>query len=265
MKEILAGTYPWNEDSTYIHNPPFFQGLSKDLPVINDIEGAYCLLNMGDSITTDHISPAGKISMKSPASRHLESKGVKPLDFNSYGSRRGNDEIMARGTFANIRLINKMVDKTGPYAKHVPTGETRSVFDVSNEYIANGQDSILLAGQEYGSGSSRDWAAKGPFLLGVKAVIAQSYERIHRSNLIGMGIMPLEFLPGQNADSLGLTGNEQFNIPLNGGELTVGQKITVTTKDGNAFDAVCRLDTDIEVEYFKNGGILMYVLRNMIQ
>lgn len=258
-------TYPWNEQSTYIHNPPFFQDLTKDLPQIHDISGAYCLLNLGDSITTDHISPAGKIALKSPASEFLQTKNVKPLDFNSYGSRRGNDEIMARGTFANIRLINKMVDKPGPIAKHVPTGETRSVFDVANEYIANGQDSIILAGQEYGSGSSRDWAAKGPFLLGVKAVIAQSFERIHRSNLIGMGILPLEFLPGQNADSLKLTGNEQFSIPLNGGNLGVKQKIKVTTETGQSFEAIARLDTDIEVEYFKNGGILLYVLRNMIQ
>ena len=258
-------TYPWNELSTYIHNPPFFQGLTKDLPEINDISGAYCLLNLGDSITTDHISPAGKIALKSPAAQYLQSKEVKPLDFNSYGSRRGNDEIMARGTFANIRLINKMVDQSGPIAKHVPSGESRSVFDVANEYIANGQDSIILAGQEYGSGSSRDWAAKGPFLLGVKAVIAQSFERIHRSNLIGMGILPLEFLPGQNADSLKLTGNEQFNIPLNNGNLKVKQKVIVTTENGQSFEAIARLDTDIEVEYFKNGGILMYVLRNMIQ
>ena len=258
-------TYPWNEESTYIHNPPFFQGLTKDLPQINDISGAYCLLNMGDSITTDHISPAGKIALKSPAAEFLQGKNVKPLDFNSYGSRRGNDEIMARGTFANIRLINKMVDKSGPYAKHVPSGESRSVFDVANEYIANGQDTIILAGQEYGSGSSRDWAAKGPYLLGVKAVIAQSFERIHRSNLIGMGILPLEFLPGQNADSLQLTGNEKFNISLNNGNLKVKQTMTVTTECGKSFEAIVRLDTDIEIEYYKNGGILMYVLRNMIQ
>ena len=260
-----AKTYPWNAQSTYIHNPPFFQGLTKDLPQINDINGAYCLLNLGDSITTDHISPAGKIALRSPAAEFLQSKEVRPLDFNSYGSRRGNDEIMARGTFANIRLINKMVDVSGPIAKHVPTGENRAVFDVANEYIANGQDTIILAGQEYGSGSSRDWAAKGPYLLGVKAVIAQSFERIHRSNLIGMGILPLEFLPGQNADSLNLTGNEKFSIPLNNGNLKVKQKIVVTTEDGRSFEAMARLDTDIEVEYFKNGGILMYVLRNMIQ
>ena len=258
-------TYPWNEKSTYIHNPPFFQGLTKELPEIHDIQGAYCLLNLGDSITTDHISPAGKIALKSPAAQYLQNKEVRPLDFNSYGSRRGNDEIMARGTFANIRLINKMVEESGPIARHVPTGEVRSVFDVANDYIANGQDSIILAGQEYGSGSSRDWAAKGPFLLGVKAVIAQSFERIHRSNLIGMGILPLEFLPGQSADSLGLTGNEKFSISLNGGNLSVKQNMDVTTECGKKFQAMVRLDTDIEVEYFKNGGILMYVLRNMIQ
>ena len=260
-----AKTYPWNSESTYIHNPPFFQGLSKDLPEIKDIKGAYCLLNLGDSITTDHISPAGKIAMKSSAATYLQSKDVKPLDFNSYGSRRGNDEIMARGTFANIRLINKLADKPGPIAKHIPTGEWRTVFDVANEYLANGQDTVVLAGQEYGSGSSRDWAAKGPYLLGVKVVIAQSFERIHRSNLIGMGILPLEFLPGQNADTFGITGEEQFNICLNKGDIAVNEKMTVTTTNGKSFQATARLDTDIEIEYYKNGGILKYVIRSMIK
>lgn len=201
-------TYQWSEDSTYIHNPPFFENLKENPEKIKSIKSAYCLLNLGDSITTDHISPAGKIALNSPASKYLQEKGIKPLDFNSYGSRRGNDEVMSRGTFANIRLINKMVSKTGPTTIHVPTKEERSVFDVANEYNVNGQESIILAGKEYGSGSSRDWAAKGSYLLGVRGVIAQSFERIHRSNLVGMGVLPMEFLEGENADSLGLNGLE---------------------------------------------------------
>ena len=183
--------YTWDEKSTYIHNPPFFKTMSNDLTPVNSIKDANCLLNVGDSITTDHISPAGKIALNSPAARYLQSKGVDPKDFNTYGSRRGNDEIMARGTFANVRLINKMVDKVGPETVHVPSGEKMAVFDAANKYMEAGVDTIILAGNEYGSGSSRDWAAKGPFLQGVKAVIAQSYERIHRSNLVGMGILPL--------------------------------------------------------------------------
>ena len=182
--------------------------MKKEPTQISNIENAYCLLNLGNSITTDHISPAGKIALNSPASRYLKERGVSVMDFNSYGSRRGNDEVMSRGTFANIRLINKMVSKAGPTTLHVPSGEERSVFDVASEYMANGQSSIILAGKEYGSGSSRDWAAKGSLLLGIKAVIAESYERIHRSNLVGMGILPLEFINGENADSLGLTGKE---------------------------------------------------------
>ena len=257
-------TYDWKEDSTYIHNPPFFQNFGRELPKIGDVKNAYCLLNLGDSITTDHISPAGKIALKSPAARYLKDRGVEPRDFNSYGSRRGNDEVMARGTFANTRLINKMVKNFGPTTIHVPTGEERAVYDVAAEYMANGQQSIILAGHEYGSGSSRDWAAKGPLLQGVKAVIAQSYERIHRSNLVGMGILPLEFMKGQNADTLGLTGHETFNIPLENGELKVRDVITVTTNNGKHFDVIARLDTDIEVEYFKHGGILPYVLRTLI-
>lgn len=264
LKVSDSKTYPWDETSTYINNPPFFDGLSQDLPEIPDISGAYCLLNLGDSITTDHISPAGKIAAKSPAARYLQNREVSSMDFNTYGARRGNDEIMSRGTFANIRLINKMAEKTGPLAVHVPTGETRSIFDASSEYIASGEPTIILAGQEYGSGSSRDWAAKGPYLLGVKAVVAQSFERIHRSNLIGMGILPLQFLAGESADSLGLTGFEKFNISLNNGDIKVSQNMKITTECGKSFEAQARLDTDIEVEYFKNGGILKYVLRNII-
>lgn len=200
--------YTWDEKSTYIHNPPFFQSAGSDLKPITDVEDAYCLLNLGDSITTDHISPAGKIAANSPAARYLASKGVEPKDFNTYGARRGNDEIMARGTFANARLINKMVDKVGPETVHVPSSEKLAVFDAASRYINAGQQTIVLAGNEYGSGSSRDWAAKGPYLQGVKAVIAQSYERIHRSNLVGMGILPLQFKNGESADAHGLNGSE---------------------------------------------------------
>ena len=183
--------YTWDESSTYIHNPPFFQSTQAELTPVQDIDSAHVLLNVGDSITTDHISPAGKIAAGSPAARYLESKGISSRDFNTYGARRGNDEIMARGTFANVRLINKLVDQVGPETVHVPSGEQMAVFDAANKYQEDGVATIILAGHQYGSGSSRDWAAKGPFLQGVKAVIAESYERIHRSNLVGMGIMPM--------------------------------------------------------------------------
>jgi aconitate hydratase len=258
-------TYRWKNESTYIHNPPFFATLRNEKPKIDDIKGAYCLLNFGDSITTDHISPAGNIAKNSPAAKYLNERGVKVADYNTYGARRGNDEIMARGTFANTRLVNKMMDKkVGPLTIHVPSGQERSVFDAATEYMMNGQQTIILAGKEYGSGSSRDWAAKGPYLLGVKAVIAQSFERIHRSNLVGMGILPLEFLPNESADTLGLTGKETFDIKLRGGDLKVNEILTVTTNTGKTFKVKSRIDTEIEVEYFKNGGILHYVLRKMM-
>jgi aconitate hydratase len=255
--------YTWDESSTYIHNPPFFQSTGAELKPVESVKNAHCLLNLGDSITTDHISPAGKIASNSPAARYLKSKGVEPKDFNTYGARRGNDEIMARGTFANARLINKMVDQVGPQTVHIPSGEKMAVFDAAERYMKDGQQTIVLAGNEYGSGSSRDWAAKGPYLQGVKAVIAQSYERIHRSNLVGMGILPLQFKNGQNADSLGLNGSETFNIDMQGGNLQVGQDVTVTTNNGKSFTVTCRLDTEPEIEYLKNGGILHYVLRKL--
>ena len=255
--------YQWDDNSTYIHNPPFFQKVTNDLQPIASIKGAHCLINMGDSITTDHISPAGKIAKNSPAARYLEARGIAASDFNSYGSRRGNDEIMARGTFANVRLINKMVSKVGPTTVHIPSGKEMAIFDAAEEYQKAGVDTILLAGKEYGSGSSRDWAAKGPFLQGVKAVIAESYERIHRSNLVGMGILPLQFKKGENADSHGLNGTETFDINTEGGNLTVGQDVTVTTSTGKSFTAVCRLDTEPEIAYYQNGGILNYVLRKL--
>jgi len=263
LKASKGAIYEWDEKSTYIHNPPFFQNTKNEPVPIKDIKDAFCLLNVGDSVTTDHISPAGKISAKSPAAKYLASKGVKPADFNTYGARRGNDEIMARGTFANTRLINKMVDKVGPTTKHVPSGEELAVFEAAERYQKDGHQQIILAGKEYGTGSSRDWAAKGPKLQGVDAVIAESFERIHRSNLVGMGILPLQFKDGENADKLGLTGHERFSLNLQGGNLKVGQEIEVTTDKGKKFKAVVRLDTDPEIEYFKNGGILQYVLRKL--
>lgn len=192
-------------------------------------------MNLGDSITTDHISPAGSIAKNSPAARYLNERGIQHKDFNTYGARRGNDEIMARGTFANVRLVNKMVDKVGPETIHIPSGQKLAVFDAAQKYQNEGHQLIVLAGQEYGSGSSRDWAAKGPYLQGIKAVVAQSYERIHRSNLVGMGILPTEFLQGQNADSLGLTGHETFNIDLKSGNLKVNEVLTITTNTGKSF------------------------------
>jgi len=216
--------FNWKDDSTYIHLPPFFKGLSQELKAINDISSAYCLLNFGDSVTTDHISPAGKIANNSPAAVFLKSQGVALKDFNTYGARRGNDLIMARGTFANIRIKNKMLNGVeGPLTIHVPSNEKLAIFDAAQKYMDEGVPSIIMAGKEYGSGSSRDWAAKGPFLQGTKAVIAQSYERIHRSNLVGMGVLPLEFKGDDSADSLGLTGFERFTIKLNNGDLKVGQ------------------------------------------
>lgn len=254
--------YKW-DDSTYIHNPPFFTGMGADPEPVKDIEGAYCLLNLGDSITTDHISPAGKIARDSPAARYLKEKGVSERDFNTYGSRRGNDEIMARGTFANIRLINKMASKVGPYTVNVNTKEEKAVFDVAMDYQNEGKGMVILAGKEYGSGSSRDWAAKGPYLQGVKAVIAESYERIHRSNLVGMGILPLQFQEGQSADSLGLDGSERFNIKLNNGDLPLRGEVEVSTDTGKKFTAVVRIDTEPEKAYYQNGGILHYMIRSL--
>jgi len=238
--------------------------MTQDLPEIADIEGAYCLLNVGDSVTTDHISPAGKIATVSPAAKYLQGLGVTPKNFNSYGSRRGNDLVMARGTFANIRLKNKMCNMVeGPHTIHVPTEKKMPVYDAAALYKEAGAPLVILAGKEYGTGSSRDWAAKGPYLQGVKVVVAATYERIHRSNLVGMGILPLQFKEGQNADSLGLTGFEKFSIKLNGGKLTVGQDLEVVADNGVTFTTTVRLDTDPEISYFQNGGILQTVLRNL--
>ncbi|SDW76083.1 aconitate hydratase AcnA [Thiocapsa roseopersicina] len=259
-------TYAWPADSTYIRNPPYFDGMTLDVAPAEDIAGARCLAVLGDSITTDHISPAGSIKPNSPAGKYLIEKGVDPKDFNSLGSRRGNHEVMMRGTFANIRLRNLMAPGTeGGVTLHQPDGEEMSIYDAAMKYQSEGTPVIVLAGKEYGSGSSRDWAAKGPRLLGVRAVIAESYERIHRSNLVGMGILPLEFLPGDNAQSLGLTGTEQFDIT--GLDNATAKSVTVraTAPDGSVktFKAKVRIDTPNEVDYYRHGGILPYVLRRL--
>ncbi|XP_037117069.1 cytoplasmic aconitate hydratase isoform X1 [Syngnathus acus] len=254
--------YPWDAASTYIKSPPFFDGLSMQLNPPAAIDGAYVLLNLGDSVTTDHISPAGNITRSSPAARYLSSRGISPREFNSYGSRRGNDAVMARGTFANIRLFNKFLNKQAPQTVFLPTGEVMDVFDAAERYGQSGVPLLILAGKEYGSGSSRDWAAKGPLLLGIKAVLAESYERIHRSNLVGMGIIPLEYLPGDNAESLGLTGRERFHvaIPEN---IAPGMIVAVTLHTGKTFGVRMRFDTDVELAYFHHGGILNYMIRKM--
>jgi aconitate hydratase len=237
---------------------------------VEDIKAARVLAVLGDSVTTDHISPAGSIKKDSPAGRYLIEHGVKPADFNSYGSRRGNHEVMVRGTFANVRLRNKMVNTEGGFTRHLPDGAEMSIFDASAKYIAEGVALVILAGKEYGSGSSRDWAAKGPRLLGVQAVIAESYERIHRSNLVGMGILPLQFLPGHTADSLKLTGEEVFEIAGIRAlveRFAAGSKIKVkASKEGKTteFDAIVRIDTPQEAQYYANGGILQYVLRQLL-
>jgi aconitate hydratase len=261
-------TYDWNNNSTYVKNPPFFAGMKQQPGNLSDIKGAYALAILADSVTTDHISPAGSIKKDSPAGAYLMHHKVTPADFNSYGSRRGNDEIMTRGTFANIRIKNEMVPGVeGGFTKHVPTGEQTSIYDAAMKYKKDGTQLIVIAGKEYGTGSSRDWAAKGTRLLGVKAVIAESFERIHRSNLVGMGILPLQFKDGMTRLSLGLKGDEKFDIAGISGALKPRQDITlnITYADGKKKDItlMCRIDTLDEIEYYRNGGILHYVLRNI--
>ena len=263
-------TFAWDEDSTYVRKAPFFEGLTMELTPVADIEDARVLALLGDSVTTDHISPAGAIKADSPAGRYLAEHGVARADFNSYGSRRGNHEVMIRGTFANIRLRNRLLDGVeGGYTRNFLTGEQESIFDASQAYQAAGIPLVVLGGKEYGSGSSRDWAAKGTALLGVKAVIAESFERIHRSNLIGMGVVPLQFPAGQSAESLGLDGTETFTITgltaLNEGTTPRTVAVTAQKADGSAvsFDAVVRIDTPGEADYFRHGGILQYVLRQL--
>jgi aconitate hydratase len=262
-------TYAWGKDSTYIRQAPYFDDMALKPSPVEDIKGARALAVLGDSVTTDHISPAGSIKKDSPAGKYLIAHGVQPADFNSYGSRRGNHEVMVRGTFANVRLRNKMVQTEGGFTRHLPDGAEMSIFDASEKYRAEKVPLVILAGKEYGSGSSRDWAAKGPRLLGVRAVIAESYERIHRSNLVGMGILPLQFLPGENAESLKLTGEEVFGIAGVRGiveKFSSGRKITVRAKRGKVseFQAIVRIDTPQEALYFANGGILQYVLRQLL-
>jgi aconitate hydratase len=262
--------YEWKDASTYIQDPPFFQGLTKEPAPLTDIQGARMLAVLGDSVTTDHISPASDIAEKSPAGRYLISRGITKPDFNTYGARRGNDRIMARGTFANIRLKNLMVPGVeGGVTIHVLSGERMDIFDAAERYRSEGTPLAVIAGKEYGSGSSRDWAAKGPLLLGVRAVIAESFERIHRSNLVGMGILPLQFKPGQNAESLGLTGKERLTILGISGTLTPRQDVSVQVErpDGTkgSFVATVRLDTPVDINYYRNGGILQTVLRKMLK
>ena len=263
-------TFAWDEESTYVRKAPFFEGLTMELTPVTDIEGARVLALLGDSVTTDHISPAGAIKADSPAGRYLAEHGVARADFNSYGSRRGNHEVMIRGTFANIRLRNRLLDGVeGGYTRNFLTGEQESIFDASQAYQAAGIPLVVLGGKEYGSGSSRDWAAKGTALLGVKAVIAESFERIHRSNLIGMGVVPLQFPAGQSAESLGLDGTETFSIAglttLNEGTTPRTVAVKAQRADGSviSFDAVVRIDTPGEADYFRHGGILQYVLRQL--
>jgi aconitate hydratase len=258
--------YVWDDKSTYVKNPPYFVGMTMKPGAITDIRNARVLALLGDSVTTDHISPAGDISKSSPAAKYLMSLGVKPADFNSYGARRGNHEVMMRGTFANIRLRNQLAPGTeGGVTVHVPSGEQMSIFDAAMRYKEEGTPLIVIAGKEYGTGSSRDWAAKGTMLLGAKAVIAESFERIHRSNLIGMGVLPLMFKEGQNAASLGLTGKESYEIiGLNAGAAKMVTVIaTPSTGAPIKFEVRVRIDTPKEREYFQHGGILHYVLRQL--
>jgi aconitate hydratase len=266
--------FEWDEASTYIHHPPFFQEVTLKVPSVKEIKGARVLALLGDSITTDHISPAGNIAVDSPAGRFLQERGIQPRDFNSYGARRGNDLVMTRGTFANIRLKNLLVPGveggvTVYLGRPGENDEQRlSIYEAAMKYQELGVPMVILAGKEYGTGSSRDWAAKGALLLGVKAVIAESYERIHRSNLVGMGVLPLRYVDGQNAESLGLTGREVFAIEGLSDDMDPQSRLTVraTRPDGKVvtFKAQALLNTKVEVDYYRNGGILNTVLRNML-
>jgi aconitate hydratase len=261
--------YAWQPGSTYIQEPPFFTQLTRQLPPMKDIHQARVLVLLGDSVTTDHISPAGAIPVDSPAGKYLVERGVQVRDFNSFGSRRGNDQVMTRGTFGNIRLKNRMVPGVeGGFTMHLPDGKQMSIYDASRKYVQEGVELIVLAGKEYGTGSSRDWAAKGTLLLGVKAIIAESYERIHRSNLVGMGVLPLQFMPDEGVDKLGLTGHEKFDIIGLADEIIPYTHVSVQAlkEDGRRveFQAIVRLDTIVEVEYYRNGGILHTVLRKML-
>lgn len=260
-----GNVYVWNEDSSYIQNPPFFENMKQEVLPLKDIQGARVLVKVGDSVTTDHISPAGSFAGNSPAGKYLIEKGVPVEDFNSYGSRRGNDRVMTRGTFANVQLRNQLAPGTvGGWTRHIPTDAQMTIYEASCQYKDAGIPLIVLAGAEYGTGSSRDWAAKGTFLLGIKAVVATSFERIHRSNLIGMGVLPLEFKKGESHQSLGLTGKESFSILGIHDGLKPKQEL-ILQADDRKITVVCRLDTAVEIEYYRNGGILHTVLRNFIK
>jgi aconitate hydratase len=261
--------YEWDEKSDYIHEPPYFTGFSLEVGTIGNIVGARPLGIFGDSVTTDHISPAGAIKQTSPAGQYLISRGVKPADFNSYGSRRGNDLVMTRGTFANVRIKNLMVPGVeGGVTIYYPDKEQLAIYDAAVRYRQSGVPLVVIAGQEYGTGSSRDWAAKGTLLLGVKAVIAQSFERIHRSNLVGMGVLPLQFVDDTNAQSLGLDGSEVYHIKGLSNDIRPRQKLplTIERQDGRSetIEVILRIDTPIEVDYYRQGGILPYVLRGLV-
>jgi aconitate hydratase len=265
---VPAGdSFAWGPGSTYVRRPPFFEALPREPEPITDIENARALAVLGDSVTTDHISPAGSIKRDGPAGRYLIEQGVQPVDFNSYGSRRGNHEVMMRGTFANIRLRNLLRSDPplpeGGVTLHLPDGELMSIYDAAMRYIADGVPLVVLAGKEYGSGSSRDWAAKGTRLLGVRAVIAESFERIHRSNLVGMGVLPLQFMPGESVTTLGLTGHEQFTVAGLVGAEAIPREL-IASADGREFRVVARIDTPKEQRYFRHGGILQFVLRQLL-
>jgi aconitate hydratase len=266
IKTPAGRIYAWDDKSTYVKNPPYFDGMTMTPVAVGDIEGARALAVLGDSVTTDHISPAGNISKSSPAAKYLLAQGVQQADFNSYGARRGNHEVMMRGTFANIRLRNLLLPGTeGGVTLHIPSGEQLSIFDAAVKYQAAGTPLVILAGKEYGTGSSRDWAAKGTMLLGVKAVIAESFERIHRSNLIGMGILPLQFKDGDSTQSLGLTGREAFDVQGFAQGAAKFVTVVATADDGKQtrFEVRLRIDTPKELDYYQHGGILHYVLRQL--
>jgi aconitate hydratase len=262
--------FKWDADSTYVREAPYFEGMTKTPSMPKDITGARVLAVLGDSITTDHISPVGSIERDGPAARYLMEHGVQPKDFNQYGARRGNHEVMMRGTFANVRLKNQLAPGTeGGWTVHLPDKKQMFIYDAAMQYQKEGVPLIVIAGKEYGTGSSRDWAAKGPRLLGIKAAIAESFERIHRSNLIGMGIIPLQFKAGENLKSLGLTGVETYEVKGIANDLAIGKELgaRATSDDGKVteFKVICRIDTPAELDYYRHGGILEYVLRQLLQ
>jgi aconitate hydratase len=267
VKVPSGDLYEWSDKSTYVRKPPYFDNMVDPKTSVKDLSGLRVLAMLGDSVTTDHISPAGNIPADSPAGKFLIAEGVKPADFNSYGARRGNHEVMVRGTLANIRLRNQLAPGTeGGWTKHVPSGGQMFIYDASVVYHKEGTPLLIIAGKEYGSGSSRDWAAKGTLLLGVRAVIAESFERIHRSNLVGMGVLPMQFLPGENRESLGLTGLEKYTITGIPEAVATGSRTRVWAKSDageKTFEVVVRIDTPQEAEYYRNGGILPYVVRQL--